>query len=101
MQVNLRPSSDVTKKGGTFIVTNMTRLTSALVWIVMGTTCLGSEGTGQFQFYYYGRIRNERVVGSLSKRVQRSKHDADVPPPSCAKVGSVWRLLSNLPTAVS
>jgi hypothetical protein len=69
IQVNLKLSSDVTKKGRTFIVTNMTRLTSALVCGVMGTTCLGSEGTGQFQFYYYGRIRNERVVGSLSKRV--------------------------------
>ena len=86
IQVNLRPSSDVTMKGGTFIVTNMTRLTSALVWVVMGTTCLGSEGTGQFQFHYYGRIRNERVVCSLSKKVQRSKHDAEVPPPPCSKL---------------
>ena len=81
--MNFRPSSDVTMKGGTFIAINMTRLTSALVRVIMGTTCLESEGTGQFQFYYYGRIRNERVVGSVSKRVQRSKHDVDVPSILC------------------
>ena len=87
----------MTMKGGTLIVTKMIRLTSALVWVVMGTTCLESERTGQFQFYYYGRIRNDRVVGSLSKRVQRSKHYVDVPPPSCAKVGSVWRIYQTFP----
>lgn len=71
---------------------------SALVWGVMGTTCLGSimflyiTRERPISVLYYGRIWNESVVGSLSKRVRRSKHDADVPPPSCAKADSVWRL---------
>jgi len=57
IQVNLRHSSDVTMKGGTFIVTNVTRLTSALVWVVMGTTCLGSV-----MFLY---IRRDRPISVL------------------------------------
>lgn len=54
IQVNLRPSNDVTMKGGTFIVINMTRLRSALAWVVMGTTCLGSV-----MFLY---IRRDRPI---------------------------------------
>jgi hypothetical protein len=56
-QVNFKPSSDVTMKGGIFIVTNMTRLTSALVWVVMGTTCLESV-----MFLY---IRKARPISVL------------------------------------
>jgi hypothetical protein len=66
----------------------------------LGTTCLGSikfqySRREKFQFYCQGRIKNEWVVGSLSKTVQRSKHDIDGPPLSCAEVDMETHIITS------